>query len=136
MFPLAQFRILYPAFSSLSDAIVLATAEQAKCYLSANGCKCDDQGWMLMVAHLLSLRPSTSGGSAPASGQVVSASVGGVSVSYAQAPQGSSSFKHWLNGTPYGQQLLALLGKCSTGGRYYGGLPETRAFRRWRGRSW
>lgn len=45
------------------------------------------------------------------------------------AAPGTTSYTYWLNSTPYGQQLAALLARCSAGGFYVGGLPERAAFR-------
>jgi len=56
MFPLAQFRILFPAFATVGDDVVLAVADWAQCYTSGRGCKCSEQLWMLITAHLLQLR--------------------------------------------------------------------------------
>jgi len=129
MFPLATFRTLYPQFASVSDAVVQAIAEQALCFISDTGCECGDTGWMLMTAHLLQLNQAAQSGTGVL-GPVASATIGSVSVSYQTPPYGSSEYKYWLGGTPYGAQLLALLARCSAGGVYIGGSPERAAFRR------
>lgn len=124
-FDLQTFRDLYPQFASVPDATVLAQADQAECYL---GETCSDACAMyLMVAHLLQLSANTSQGQP--SGQVTSASIDKVSVTVAQAPGPNNSYTYWLNSTPYGQQLAALLARCAVGGTYVGGLPERAAFR-------
>ncbi|UNY40211.1 hypothetical protein KLEP174_gp10 [Pseudomonas phage vB_PcuM_ KLEP17-4] len=123
-FDLAVFRELYPQFASVSDAAVNAAAAQAGCYIDST-CA-DDCAIYLMVAHLLQLAANIAANTP--SGQITSASIDKVSVTVAQAP-GTSAYQYWLNGTPYGQQLAALLARCSAGGLYVGGLPERSAFR-------
>jgi hypothetical protein len=44
-----------------------------------------------------------------------------------------NQFRWWLETTVYGQQLMALLQVRSSGGFYYGGLPEPTAIRKWGG---
>lgn len=79
----------------------------------------------LLTAHLsvLSLRAQSGQGGAQGSGQVASASVGEVSVSYVQIP-GLDSWSYWLSSTPYGLELLALLDSLSAMGFYFGGTLE------------
>lgn len=123
-FDLAVFRGLYPQFVAVSDAAVTAASSQSGCYIDST-CA-DDCAIYLMVAHLLQLAANTANGQA--GGQITSASIDKVSVTVAQAP-GTTSYTYWLNSTPYGQQLAALLARCSVGGTYVGGLPERAAFR-------
>lgn len=123
-FELSVFRELYPQFEAVSDAAVNAAASQANCYIDST-CA-DDCAIYLMVAHLLQLAANIAAGTP--SGQITTASIDKVSVTVAQAP-GTDSYRYWLNGTPYGQQLAALLARCSAGGMYVGGLPERAAFR-------
>lgn len=127
-FGLAAFRLLYPQFVGVSDATVLAVADQALCFISDTGCECDDTAWFLMVAHLLQIQAAAAN-SGGGSGPVASATVGGVSVSFQAPPYGSSAYKFWLFTTPFGAQLAALLARCSAGGVYVGGAPERAAFR-------
>lgn len=76
----------------------------------------------LLTAHLSLLtsknRSGQSGGMG--SGQVASATVGEVSVSYVQIP-GLDSWSYWLTLTPYGLQLLALLEALTAVPFYIGG---------------
>lgn len=123
-FPLDKFRILYPAFNSFDDAVVLAFSVQALCFVSGSGCKCTEALWMLMTAHLMAL--SLTDDAKP--GIVASASIDKVSVSF-QAPPATGSWDYWLNMTPYGQQFLALSKRCNAGGFYVGGNPERDAIR-------
>ncbi|PWF25055.1 DUF4054 domain-containing protein [Corticimicrobacter populi] len=127
-FPLDKFRILFPMFATVTDGIVLAVAEWAECYTSGRGCKCNEQLWMLITAHLLQLRLNAEAGNGGAPGAIASATIDKVSVSF-QAPPAADSWSHWLNLTPYGQQFLALAKSCAAGGVYVGGLPERAAFR-------
>lgn len=129
------FRAQFPAFTSttkypdgqLSGYFTMATA-----YIFPS-----DWGGMsgaqlqlaldLMTAHLawtnqLILAGNTS--AAPVSG----ASIDKVSVSLV-APESKSAWAFWLNSTPYGKQLLALLRILSRGGGIVGGAPEGAAFR-------
>lgn len=123
-FTLSVFRELYPQFDTVSDAAVMAATGQADCYI---GTTCaDDCAIYLMVAHLLQLAANIAAGTP--SGQITSASIDKVSVTVAQAP-GTDAYRYWLNGTPYGQQLLALLARCAAGGTFVASLPERAAFR-------
>ena len=130
-FDLAKFRILFPQFNSVSDEVVTAVAEQARCYIP-NICvgNFGVELLNLMVAHLLALRDqiATGGGKA-----LTGASMGGVSVSLAQ-PAKADDRKTWLFMTPFGQQYLALESKCVKGrasaGLYFGALPEGKGFRK------
>lgn len=125
-FPLDKFRILYPAFDVIDDSVVSEFAELSRCFADARGCKCSDQAWMALTAHLLQLRDDSSSGNGKP-GAIASASIDKVSVSFQTAPAGDS-WSYWLNSTPYGQQAAALLKSCSAGGMYVGGLPERAAF--------
>lgn len=132
LFPMAKFRILYPQFETVGDDVVAAVAEQASCYVSNCGSACDDQLFMLMVAHLLQLRFDAEDGAATA-GAVTSASISSVSVSVAPPPS-SNAWSHWLNLTPFGQQYVALSSRCHSGGVYVGPYAERSAFRNAGGR--
>ena len=127
-FPLEKFRLLYPAFASDSDEVVRAAAEQASCLAEVNGCKCSEQAWMALTAHVLALRAAGAAGEGVAPGALASASIDKVSVSFQAAPS-RDAWQHWLNLTPYGQQAAALLKACAFAGLYVGGMPERDAFR-------
>ena len=127
-FDLPAFRTLYPQFDAVPDETVLATAQQALCLISGHGCECGQPMWQLMVAHLLQIAANVQGGGN--AGVLASATIDKVSVSFQSPPFGSSAYKFWLFGTPYGAQLAALLDRCSVGGLYVGGAPERAAFRR------
>ena len=89
----------------------------------------------LMIAHLMALAAAQrkagaagkpGGGS---TGFVTSSTVGEVSVAKL-APPVTDGWQWWLSGTPYGQQLWALLELLAVGGFTIGGLPEGDAFRK------
>lgn len=127
-FPLAKFRLLYPAFAAVDDEVVHAAAEQASCLADVNGCKCSEQAWMALTAHVLALRAAGAAGGGLAPGAIASATIDKVSVSFQAAPS-RDAWQHWLNTSPYGQQAAALLKACAPAGLYVGGLPERDAFR-------
>ena len=130
IFDLAKFRLVYPQFNTTADALVLALAEQAECYLPRGCDGCLDQLIMLLVAHMLSIRTASGVGGGLA---VASASEGGISVSLAM-PANADARGQWLNMTPFGQQYAALAARCGKGkaaaGLFVGGYPEGDAFRR------
>ena len=72
----------------------------------------------LMTAHLLTINSKIS--SNTATGQIASTSIDAISVSLV-APVNKNAWQYWLNSTPYGQQLLALLQAHAPAGIYYGG---------------
>ncbi|GAB3484394.1 DUF4054 domain-containing protein [Azotobacter salinestris] len=125
---LAAFRQRFPQFASVPDETVTATAADAECYLSGQGCSCAELQIELMTAHLLALRQAAQAGTGGVTGAVTSATVGKVTVSTTPPPV-RSSWDWWLSSTPYGAELLALLRSCAVGGLYVGGRPERAAFR-------
>lgn len=129
-FPLAQFRILYPVFVAVLDDVVLAWSVQAECLLRDRECACEGTEWMLLTAHLMAVNGLAGGGSdAPTVGNIASASIDKVSVSFTAPPAGDD-WSFWLGSTPYGKQFLALAARCRpAGGIYSGSLPERHAFR-------
>lgn len=130
MFPLAEFRALFPMFDDIDYDVINALAVLGECYLPPCGEKCTQQLWMLIVAHMLVLRARENAGESQ-SGAVSSASIGGVSVSFASPPAGTSE-QHWFNLTNYGQQFLALADKCKKSNSvpfFVGSMPERSAFR-------
>lgn len=128
-FPLALFRLMYPQFAAVSDEVVLATAQMALCFTTERGCKCTEQMWLLMVAHLLQLAANAAGGGGTTPiGQLSGASIDKVSVSFAMPPA-TTAWAYWLNGTPFGQQFAALMARCNAGGFYVGGRGERAGFR-------
>lgn len=82
----------------------------------------------LMTAHLLALNDAINSGQP--TGVVTGATIDKVSVTL-QPPPESDQWQWWLNQTPYGQQLLALLQISAAGGFFVmAGSPVVGTFRR------
>ena len=149
------FRLMFPEFADETkypDAMIQVYWDIAHTFISPVDCPCQllngkalGYAGYLMTAHLMWLATQSSspsggsGGSSSAGGTaggiVTSASIGEVSVSMAQPPF-KSGWDYWLNQSPYGQQLLALLRIVSVGGTFVGGLPERTGFRKVGGVFW
>lgn len=134
----AAFRALFPAFADATaypDAVLELRFGVACLYVTPNVYPCGDMTeaqqtyvLQLMVAHLMALADiQAHKGTA---GIVTQSKVGDVAVSLAQPPYGTSAWRYWLNLTPYGVELLGLLGVLAAPGMYVGGLSETAAFRK------
>ena len=80
----------------------------------------------LMMAHLIFLSLLIAGGQVP--GLVDAATIDKISVTLVKPPE-TNQWQWWLNISPYGQQLLALLQVNSVGGYYIGGAPIQAGFR-------
>lgn len=80
----------------------------------------------LMTAHLAAISQLIMSGTTP--GLITQSTIDKVSVTL-QPPPLKTQFQYWLNLTPYGQQLLALLQVNSVGGQYIGGRPVRAGFR-------
>lgn len=80
----------------------------------------------LLTAHLsmLTYKNRAGHGTGGQGGQVASASVGEVSVSYVQIPAQNDTFSYWLGLTPYGLELLALYDTLTSVPFYIGGSFE------------
>lgn len=126
----AQFRQWYPEFADVTkypDAVLQARLEQAQCYVSnvnfgpLQG-KCRLQAIYLMTAHLQALTDRLASGQTQ-TGFTTSTSIDKVSVSVALPPY-KTQLAYWLNTTPYGAQLLALLSSYTAVGTYFGGEYE------------
>lgn len=131
----STFRVLFPQFAdavAFPDVVLSANFDMATGYVSPDiygdmpsGARV--QALNLMTAHLMALRALVAAGSQ--GGIVQSSTVGDVSVTL-QPPPVRSQWAWWLNQTPYGAQLVALLDGQAVGGFYVGGLPERMAFRK------
>lgn len=106
-----EFKRRYPQFSKVSAGHIEATAVLAEAYLPSGCKKYHEAMLMLLVAHMLTLDEQAKDGTLT-TGQVTSASVGGVSVGFSVA-QGNKN-NQWFMLTPYGLQFLSLKKKCST----------------------
>ena len=131
---LAAFRLSYPAFkdnTAYPDETLRAYFTTSSSYL-AN----DNYGWLkeesryialtMMTAHIGAIGALIASGETP--GLASSGSVDKTSVTLTPPPM-TSQFHWWLNITPYGQQLLALLQMRSAGGFSVGGSNTRGGFR-------
>lgn len=130
-FNAALFRAMFtPAFDDATkypDALLQVYWDNATAYISdeLGGCCCNglsvaQQTLALndMTAHLATLQTMISAGQTP--GIEVSATIDKVSVSM-KPPPAASQWQWWLNLTPYGAALLALLQVAAAGGFYFSG---------------
>lgn len=137
-FDVADFRTQFPAFANETtypDPTLQAYWDAATTYISA-----EDYGWLngtarlralnLMTAHLTDL--STKAAAGHHAGIVQASTIDNVSVTLVPVPA-ESEWSYWMQMTPYGMQLLALLKVRAVGGMYLGGNPETAALRKTRG---
>lgn len=131
---IAAFRVNFPPYESVTDYPDMrlnAQYEIGKCYVADNDCtlaeSCREYALQLILAHLLYIQDQINSGNRNAI--ITSATEGSVSVSLAQPPS-SDNWNYWLNTSPYGMQLLAMLEAASVGGFYVGGSEERRGFRK------
>jgi len=122
----AKFREAYPEFC---DVAVWTNAKLQMYWDTATNfiANCN-YGWMkgsprelainLMVAHLAKLSALIAAGQTP--GIVTGSTIDKISVTL-EPPLVKNKFDYWLSLTPYGQELLALLGVWSVGGWSAGG---------------
>lgn len=80
----------------------------------------------LMAAHLIFLSALIAQGQTP--GVLTQATIDKISVTL-EPPPNTNNWQYWLQTSPYGQQLLALLEVSAVGGIFQGGTPVWRAFR-------
>jgi hypothetical protein len=133
------FRAQFPEFANTTTYPVATIAMQwsmATGYISADTCV----GWWeginlnqqtnalnLMTAHLLFINTQAMMGQD--TGVMTGSSIDKISVQL-QAPPEMNQWQWWLNQSPYGKQLLALLQIAAAGGRFYSsGAPVRYAFR-------
>jgi hypothetical protein len=128
VFNVAAFRLAFPAFANATtypDATLQGFWDVAALYVSTEadyGRLVDDaraRALDLLTAHLTALSALIVAGRTP--GIVQSSTIDKISVSLVPPPI-KSDFDFWLQQTPYGLQLLALLGVHSVGGWY---VPAT-----------
>ena len=118
------FRSLYPQFSTVIDATLQIYFEQANLILKP---KCKDLSEMITFAMMAHLIESYSD---PAR-NISSSTIDKVSVSFGTGTGNQSDWKLWLSGTPYGQQVLALINMCNAGtGKYIGHSLDRYSIRR------
>lgn len=128
-----QFRCDFCEFSDFEkykESLLSSYIKRAYSYISnkVSGVLSEEDRTLaleLMTAHLLTLRSKIL--SNTATGQIASTSIDAISVSLV-APVNKNAWQYWLNSTPYGQQLLALLQAHAPAGLYFGGSCQ-RVFR-------
>ena len=130
-----EFQESYPEFVNppFTEAVIQRFITLAYCYMSnlnygfVKG-DCREQALMLMVAHLLTIwnniqNQGGSGGSVGSTtnlGIAQKAKVGEVELSLA-LPTMQNLYQSWLNATPYGQMLYAMLFAHTPPVLYFGG---------------
>ena len=131
---IAVFRVNFPLYANQAthpDALLNAQYEIGKCYIADNDCTmaetCREYALQSMLAHLLYIRDQVNAGNNI--GVITQASEGDVSVSLA-APLVEDEWHYWFNSSPFGRELIALLGVQSVGGFYAGGNNERQSFRK------
>jgi len=119
------------------DNMINSFLLQAKGFIqNENGhyvCISDDvrkQAIIYVSAHLLALYQMLTGNGANATGatggtgQILSTTVGNVSVALVPPPNGSKQYYYWYNQTPYGQMYLNLLRSKMPAGGFFGGSNQ------------
>lgn len=132
----SAFRALFSAYANTvtySPTMVQAFWDTAGNYVSTRAGGCFTGGMTLsqqtlavnqMTAHLLYLNDLIAAGNTP--GVAVAATVDKISVTL-EPPPAPNQWQYWLNQSPYGQQLLALLQVASVGGFYASSAVPGRA---------
>lgn len=142
MIDVDDFRLKFPAFANPmlypTDSILLMS-EMVDCYIDVGNrwfrcVKCQELMTELLTAHLLIINGTPTAPASGATGIISNATVGSVSVGFANAAASKGAFMAWLGKTTYGEQLSALLARLAVGLGYIGGAPERRAFRKVGGR--
>lgn len=123
---LATFRILFPEFDTVADAVVTLYLDDALDHLDAGAWgRCYGKAVLNYAAHELSLSlareasavvTGDGGVVVPQTGQLVSGSEEGISFAFAQSSAPKTLTQEWLSQTPYGQAYLALQRQCLSRG--------------------
>lgn len=136
----ADFRAAFPFFADTTmypEARLQQNFVNGSGYISTlnYGAMVDanrQQALYLITAHVTVLQDALNAamaGQTMVIGILTQAKIDKVTVTV-QPPVSKNAFQYWLNLTPYGQALLALLAVQSAGGWQVGGNPERQAFRR------
>lgn len=137
-FDATAFRAQTPQFANPAaypDAALSAKFDLATAYVTPDTygdmpVPARTQALYLMTAHLLQLQNIIAQNNYSGQpGIVQAATVDSVAITL-QPPPVRGQWRWWLNTTPYGAQLVALLDGLSVGGFFVGGLPERAAFRK------
>lgn len=137
VFDPTAFRVLFPAFAD-PTAFPDATLEMWFAWATEFITPYDSGSFMvtgaarsgalnLLTAHIGALAQIIMAGQTP--GFETDAQIDKIRVAV-QPPPAKTQFQWWLNGTPYGAQLAALLEMSAVGGFSVGGLPERSGIRR------
>jgi len=135
-FDAVSFRALFPAFANTTtypSATIQIWWDTATSYLSDQTSYCNrmnvkQQTLALnyMTAHLLYLSGLAITGQS--GGIEISSSIDKISVAIAPPPA-PNQWQYWLQTSPYGSQLLALLQLAAAGGFFFNPVPVHTAFR-------
>ena len=133
------FRTLFPAYASMTNfpqSTLQAYWNNATNYVSNVNGGCftgglslnqQTQALNLMTAHLAYIAGLIQQGQVP--GVMTAASIDKISITL-EPPLLKNQWQYWLQSTPYGQQLIALLQVVGVGGFYVSsGLPGRAGFR-------
>lgn len=133
----ADFRLQFPFFADMDaypEQLLTMNFAAGTNYISdynsgflANGNR--QFALYLMTAHLTQLGTFVTANNGSPTTIETQARIDKISVTVAPPPS-KNQWQYWLNTTPWGMQLFALLQVASAGGWFVGGLPERFAFRR------
>lgn len=137
----STLRLMYPYFANETaypDVVLQLQLDASQDYISPYVCdymslSARTRATYLMACHLQSITDKINNGES--TDLITSTIIDKITVT-ATPPTFKNQFQHWLNTTPYGKELLALLQMKSVGGMYYGGSPERSAFRKMDGTFW
>lgn len=130
------FRALFPAYANMTtypqatiqmywnSAILYINNRYGGCYFGGMNLAQQMQAINLMTAHLLYLAGLIAGGQVPAI--ITNATIDKITVGI-EPPPVKNQWQYWLQTTPYGQQLMALLQVVGVGGLYISSSPPGRA---------
>jgi len=132
----ADFISQFPEFASISETVVQMNFDMASDYISSvNYGSLRDGARLLalyqLTAHLLRLSGQIS--KDQMNGSIISATEGSVSLTVMQ-PENTNEFTFWINQTPYGHALSALLKVKSAFGLWAGGSRINQNTRKYNGR--
>lgn len=123
---IAAFRAAFTAYAddtAYPDSLLETKYTIGKCYIEDVSTvipdDCRQIAYQMLVAHLLYLDGQIAAGNAGRA--ISSATEGPVSVSFVDPPN-DDNFTLWLQNSPYGPQLAALLETYEIGDYYGGGL--------------
>lgn len=124
---LDTFRIMFPEFAPVADAVVQFWLDDAATELDQGAWGlCYPKAVMNYAAHQLALAlarqasaTDTGGGTVvvPQTGVLASGSEEGIAFAFAQSSTPKSLTQEWLSQTPYGQAYMALQRSCLDRGR-------------------